>query len=265
MNEDDYRNLFPLYMQRLKNRVEKALWETFEESKCKQVGEYIARWHEKDDDDFFWENFTIFERDDHIDLSRTLAGMPNEMLIKMAADLGVDTPGLLPCIPVMKNALRENNQSVLSNFERAVKEVYEHPDQSVALAASTLEGLFKAILQESQKDILSKNDSLSKLTGKVVKELVASCDSSAPTEIKALASQIRGIGCTIDDLRSDKSTAHGKAPGEYIIDDELWAEAVVNATATLGILLWRLHERQKYAKQRPCSAPAYDYDEDIPF
>ena len=45
MNEGDYRNLSPLYMQRLKNRVEKTLWETFEESKYKQVGEYIARWH----------------------------------------------------------------------------------------------------------------------------------------------------------------------------------------------------------------------------
>lgn len=264
MNEDDYRNLSPLYMQRLKNSVEKTLWETFEESKYRQVSEYIARWHEEeDDDDFPWENFAIFERDDHIDLSRTLAGMPNETLIKMAADLGVDTPGLLPCIPVMKNVLRENNRSALSNFERAVKEVYEHPDQSVALAASTLEGLFKAILQESQQNTLSKNNSLSKLTSKVVKELVVCCDSSAPAEIKALASQIRGIGCTIDDLRSDKSTAHGKAPDEYIIDDELWAETVVNATATLGILLWRLHERQKNARQRPYSSPVYD--EDIPF
>lgn len=261
MNEDDYRSLSPLYMQRLKSRVEKTLWETFDESKYKQVGEYVARWHE--DDGNFWENFTIFERDDHIDLSRTLAGMPNEILVKMAADLGVDTPGLLPCIPVMKNVLRESNQSALSNFERAVKEVYEHPDQSVALAASTLEGLFKAILKESQQDIPSKNDSLSKLTGKVVKELIAFCDPSTPEEIRTLASQIRGIGSTIDNLRSDKSTAHGKAPGEYIVDDGLWAETVVNATATLGILLWRLHERRKSARQIPHPAPVYD--DNIPF
>ena len=261
MNEDDYRNLSPLYMQRLKNRVEKTLWDTFGESNYGQVGEYIARWHE--DDGNFWENFTVFGRDGHIDLSRTLAGMPNEIMVKMAADLGVDTPGLLPCIPIMKNILRESNQSALSNFERAVKEVYEHPDQSVALAASTLEGLFKAILKESQQVVPSKNDSLSKLTGKVVKELVAGCDPSAPEEIRTLASQIRGIGSTIDDLRSDKSTAHGKAPGEYIVDDGLWAETVVNATATLGILLWRLHERRNGAKHISHPAPACD--EDISF
>lgn len=247
MNEDDYRNLSPLYMQRLKNRVEEALWDTFRKSKYRQVGEYVARWHESDGN--FWENFAIFEKDGHIDLSRTLASMPNGILVKMAADLGVDTPGLLPCIPIMKNILSENNESALSNFERAVKEVYEHPDQSVALAASTLEGIFKTILREFPQGISSKNASLSELTSKLVKELVKVCDPSAPTEIKTLASQIRGLGSTIDNLRSDKSTAHGKAPGEYVIDDSLWAETVVNTTATLGILLWRLYERRKGTEQ----------------
>ena len=52
MNEDDYRNLSPLYMQRLKNRVEEALWDTFRKSKYRQVGEYVARWHESDGN--FW-------------------------------------------------------------------------------------------------------------------------------------------------------------------------------------------------------------------
>ena len=164
--------------------MEKTLWEAFDESKHKQAGECVARWHE--DDGNSWENFTMFERDGRIDPSRMLAGMPNETLVKMAADLGVDTPGLLPCMPVMKSVLREGSQSALSNFERAVKEVCEHPDKSVALAASTLEGPFKAILKESQQGIPSKNDSLSKLTGKVVKELIACCDSSAPEKIRTL-------------------------------------------------------------------------------
>ena len=70
------------------------------------------------------------------------------------------------------------------NFERAVKDVYDHPDQSVALAASTLEGIFKTILQNSDPGIQAKNLSLSDLTGKVVKQLVSDCDASAPREIK---------------------------------------------------------------------------------
>lgn len=261
MSEGDYENLSPLYMQRLKNRVEEAMWNAFDNSKYRQVGEYVARWHR--DYNSFSENFTIFEKEDHIDLSRTLAEIPNEILIKMAADLGVETPGLLPCVPVMRNILRESNSNALSNFERAVKEVYEYPDESVALAASTLEGLIKAILRDLDSDASSKNYSLSKLTNRVVGEIIAAHDPSAPQEIKTLATHIRGLGSAIDDLRSDKSTAHGKGPEEYVVDDSLWAEAVVNATATLGILFWRLHERKLAESDDAVSA--FVSDDDIPF
>lgn len=113
---------------------------------------------------------------------------------RKTADLGVDTPGMLPCIPVMKNILGESNQSALSNFERAVREVYEHPDESVALAASTLEGLLKTILRESQQGAALKNDSLSRLTGRVVKELIATCDPSAPRKTKLFPRKSEDLG-----------------------------------------------------------------------
>lgn len=242
MIEDDYEKISPLYMQRLKNRVESALWDLFNESKYRQVEEYVRRWHE--DDGNLWENFFVYEKEDHIDLGRTLAEMPNDILIKMAADIGIETPGLLPCIPMMKNILRETNANAYANFERAVRNVYDYPDQSVALAASTLEGVFKTIIQNVNQDASVKNLSLSKLTSRVVKDLVGSCDSSTPQEVKTLASQLQGLGDTIDNLRSDKSTAHGKAPNEYVVDDSLWAETVVNVSATLGIFLWRLYERR---------------------
>lgn len=154
--------------------------------------------------------------------------MPNDILIKMAADIGIETPGLLPCIPVMKNILGKANASAYANFERAVRDVYDFPDQSVALAASTLEGVFKAIIQDMDPNASVGNLSLSKLTSKVVKELVDACDPSTPQEVKTLAAQLRSLGSSIDNLRSDKSTAHGKAPGEYVVDDSLWAETVVN-------------------------------------
>ena len=262
--EEEYRNISPLYMQRLKERVEDALWNLFTKSKYRQVEEYVGRWYESDD--FNYENFSIYRKDDHIDLGRTLAGMPNDILIKVAADIGVETPGLLPCIPVMKNVLNRNNTNAYANFERAVKNVYDHPDQSVALAASTLEGVFKTILQNIDPEASVGNLSLSDLTNKTVKNLVDSCEPSAPQEIKTLSTQLRGLGSSIDNLRSDKSTAHGKAAGEYVIDDALWAEAVVNATATLGLLLWRLHERScaKAEEESPVQ-PFSTYDGDIPF
>lgn len=263
MMEDDYVKISPLYMQRLKNQVESALWNLFDESKYKQVEEYVRRWHE--DDGNLWENFFIYEKDDHhIDLGRTLVEMPNDVLIKIAADIGIETPGLLPCIPMIKNILGETNANAYVNFERAVRNVYDYPDQSVALAASTLEGVFKTIIQNVDQDASVGNLSLSKLTSKVVKELVDTCDSSTPQEVKTLASQLRSLGNTIDNLRSDKSTAHGKAPGEYVVDDSLWAETVVNVSATLGIFLWRLYERRTGREAEPSGQVPVDC-EDIPF
>ena len=41
--EDDYANISPLYMQRLKNSVGEALWSLFDKSKYRQVEEYIRR------------------------------------------------------------------------------------------------------------------------------------------------------------------------------------------------------------------------------
>ena len=46
--EDEYKDISPLYMQRLKGKVENALWNLFEESKYRQVEEYIRRWHDDD-------------------------------------------------------------------------------------------------------------------------------------------------------------------------------------------------------------------------
>lgn len=264
MKQDDYESISPLYMQKLKNRVEGALWNLFDESKYRQVEEYIRRWHE--DDGNFWENFCVYRKDDHIDLSHTLAEMPNDILVRLAADIGVETPGMLPCIPVMKNILSQNNTNAYMNFERAVSNVYDHPDQSVALAASSLEGVIKTICQGIDFESPIKNLSLSELTNKAVKELIGVCDADTPQEIKTLATQIRGLGNTIDNLRSDKSTAHGKAAGEYVINDELWAETVVNATATLGILLWRLYERFCNSKGIKADVqPLSVYDDEIPF
>lgn len=262
--KDDYANISPLYMQRLKNQVEEALWGLFDKSKYRQVEEYVRRWHE--DDGSLWENFSVYTTDGHIDLDRTLAEMPNDILIKMAADIGVETPGLLPCIPVMKNILSQSNANAYANFQRATRDVYDQPDQSVALAASTLEGVFKTFIQNIEPDNSMRNASLTKLTSKVVKHLVDTCDPSAPLEIKTLASQLRGLGNAIDDLRSDKSMAHGKAPGGYVVDDPLWAETVVNCTATLGIFLWRLFEQHQSQQAEPSPAPQPPaYDDDIPF
>lgn len=240
----DVNDVSPKYMMQLIPKIETVLWSMFESSKYQNVRRYVDKWHEE-----YWngnfsdgENFQIFFRDEggrEIDLSETLHKMPKEMVIKMAIDLGIDTPGFLPVVPQFKNVLKDQNQSAYQNFERATKNVYGNPDEAVALSFSTLEGIIKTILNH---DTFKNNNEITKKTlGKLVAGIIKVFGfdgDSAPSEIKTIASQLRGIGKTIEDLRSDKTTAHGKSHDEYVIDDPLWASMIVNTSATFGMFLW---------------------------
>jgi hypothetical protein len=249
----DYSDISPKYLMELIPKVEHALWDLFPNAKYQNVRRYIEKWHEEYDGYNNWgnnENFHIYfknEQNTEIDLTETLHKVPNEILIKIAIDLSVDTPGYLPAIPKFKNILKDENQSAYQNFIRATKNVYENPDQAVSLASSTLEGIIKTILSHKVlKDKIGpvKNKPLSKLVSLIVKEFGFDTTTSCPQELISIAGQLRSIGSTIDDLRSDKSTAHGKAHDEYVVDDPLWAAFIVNTSASLGLFLWEYFEKK---------------------
>lgn len=247
-------------------KIEAVLWSMFESSKYQNVRRYIEKWHEE-----YWngnfldgENFQIYFRDDNnkeIDLSETLHKMPKSTVIKMAVDLGIDTPGFLPVVPQFKNILKDQNQSAYQNFERATKNVYDSPDEAVALSSSTLEGIIKTILEH---DTFKDNK---QTTGKTLGKLVAGIvnvfgldGDTAPAEIKTIAGQLRGLGKTIEDLRSDKSTAHGKSHTDYIVDDPLWASMIVNTSATLGVFLWE-YFNSKYLPRLSKNTDVEEFDD----
>lgn len=248
----DYGDISPKYIMELIPRVEEALWSMFESSRYQNVRRYIEKWHVVIDDDWnhYEENFRIYfknEQNTEIDLAETLHKMPQDILIKIAIDLGIDTPGFLPVVPQFKNVLKDENQSAYQNFSRATKNVYENPDEAVSLASSTLEGIIKTILSDenfSVKGSIFTNKSLTKLTSAIISEFGFNDKTTCPPELITIASQLRGLGATIDDLRSDKTTAHGKAHDEYVIDDPLWAAFIVNTSAALGLFLWEYYSKK---------------------
>lgn len=253
----DYKDVSPRYMMELVPKVESALWALFENAKYENVRRYIQRWHTVEyvsqwDEE---ENFKFHYKDEErktIDLAETLHNMPNDLLIKIAIDLGIDTPAFLPAVPEFKNVLKDENQSAYQNFVRATKNVHENPDESVSLASSTLEGIIKTILADENFVVLLtelKGKSLTRLTISIVKEFGFNDSTKCPPELITIAGQLRGLGKTIDDLRSDKTTAHGKAHDEYVVDDPLWASFIVNTSASLGMFLWEYY----VTKYRPAT------------
>lgn len=260
----DSSEISPKYIMDLITKVSQSLWEMFPSSKYQNVRRYIEKWHSGEWTGYnmqeWEENFHIYFKDEdkrEIDLDETLHNIPSQILIKIAIDLGIDTPGFLPVVPSFKNVLKDQNQSAYQNFQRATKNAYENPDNAVALAASTLEGIIKTILAHETfvaDSPTMKNKSLSKLIAAIIEKFDYNNKAKCPQEIITIASQLRSLGSTIDDLRSDKSTAHGKGVDDYVVDDPLWAMLTINTSASLGLFLWEYFDK-KYLTNLPIAVP----------
>ncbi len=259
--EMTYGNISPKYMMGLVRRVEAALQKEYPSPD--DVRYYLEKWYEGDMD---YENFKFYTISHKLDLLRTLHDMPSDLLIRIAIDLGVDTPGMLPSIPIFVNTLKDQNSNAQENFERAVRNVCEHPDDAVALASSALEGLLKTIGCDKDlgiSEVVSRQIGR-KLVISVVRALGLASGSECPREINQIARSLQGVCDAVIELRSNNSSAHGHQSGEYVIDDPLWAELVVNATATVGLFLWEYYERCRKVELSDADESA-GWDSDLPF
>lgn len=91
----------PKYQMTLVRRISEAIWAEY--SSYAEALYYIKKWHEHNDDwNNPWENFSIFFKDQNqqkIDLQATLHNIDGDTLLKMAIDLGLETPNFIPAIP----------------------------------------------------------------------------------------------------------------------------------------------------------------------
>ena len=240
----------PLYLMDLAERIEARLWEIPKVSKYRFVENYIDRFHVVTDEfDFsgYSENFHIYYKDENetnIDLNKTLNKMPGEWLLKIANDLGVETPGFIPVVAKdFKVILEQNNKNAKMAFDKAIEDAYANPADSVMEAATALDSLLKAILRDKSFSIeTKKNDGLSKRISCVLSALGLDKKSGAPGEIFRITSSIDNIIKEIDNIRSDKTFTHGKLPDDFIVDDPLWAVLSINMVASIGLFLWNYYE-----------------------
>jgi hypothetical protein len=113
----------PKYQMKLVKSVNDAIWAEF--GSYEQVRYYINKWHEHNYDpngfnNNYWENFSIVEKEKKgIDLLATLNSMNGTTLLKIAIDLGVDTPDFVPSIPTFKNELKSDYKTAYDTFTKA--------------------------------------------------------------------------------------------------------------------------------------------------
>lgn len=245
---------------KLVKSVHDAIWEEYKT--YREVSLYIEKWHEVDIDlNNYWENFPIINKESgDIDLLRTLHSMNGSDLLKVAIDLGVDTPDFIPSIPTFKNELKSDFKKAYDTFTKAFKQVESDPSLAVGLANSALESIIKEILKDDRiKNKITGTETLYILTSKIVKEFNF-LDINHPVEIKTIGSSLISISKSIEKLRSEKTEFHGKTTEDYLITDSLYTYFVVNAVTTVGLFL------QSYFNTKfPKLSKEEEESDDLPF
>ncbi|MBQ7659984.1 MAG: abortive infection family protein [Alphaproteobacteria bacterium] len=257
--------LRPKFKMALLSKIEDKIWKEYKS--YSKVEAYLNEFHEE------WynergfpdgENITICRKnDDNIDLPKTLATMDFDTMISMAIDLDIPVPTVLPAFPTFTRTLVEGEfgtSLAYDNFMKAYKLVYEEPEQAISLANSALETIIKHILADKRIKVeYNPNDTLRKLTEAILKEFGYFPTSDLQKNIKGIGSALLRIANEIEEVRSDKTFAHGKGKTDYVVDDNLYSVYIVNSVITVGMFLISF-----YDKKYPPILPEPE-DDDIPF
>ena len=234
----------PRYQMSIVQNINDRLFELYKS--YEDVANYLDKWHIVYDCYGDNENFYFFYKDEErkkLDVKKTLHHIDGETLLKIAIDLGVETPDYIPSIPVFKNELKSSYETASQTFEKAFKNVEEDPSLAVGLANSALESIIKEILKDDRIDVeWNEKDTLSNLIKSICKAFKLTTDSEMPNEIKTISSSLLNACKAIDDLRSDKTIFHGKMDSNYVLTEPLYAYFIVNAVSTVGLFLLNFYK-----------------------
>lgn len=263
--------LRPKYKMELISKINKSVFEEYQTYTA--VEAYIREFLEVTDynnwtqeDEYNFELY--FKKDktgkDVIGLTKTLTHMPQDDLLRIAVDVGVPVPMVLPSFPTFIRKLTPEETGISyakEMFGKAYNLVIEDPAQAISLANSTLETIIKHILQDPRSQIrYDKKDTLYKLTETILKEFKFFPTSELQDNIKKIGSSLLCISHEIENLRSDKTFSHGKQKGDYVINDSIFSMFIINSVATVGLFIISYFEEQYgKLKQEP------EIDEELPF
>ncbi|MDO9187594.1 MAG: abortive infection family protein [Bacteroidia bacterium] len=235
----------PSYAMKLIKNIAVAILAEY--SSSKDVLYYIKKWHKSEGDNFsgWWENFSICINNGNIELDDTLHNIDEETLIKIAIDLGIDTPDFIPCVASFRNEIKSDYKTASLTFEKAFKQIETHPDIAIGLANAALESIIKEIFKDERIETKPKTGkTLYDLTSELLKEFQLFPNSDMPIEMKTIGSSLLTANQSIEKLRSEKTNAHGKTSEDYIIEDSLYTYFIVNSVSTVGLFLNSFYKKK---------------------
>jgi len=259
----------PKYQMSLIKQIEESIFDEFKQ--YKRVEAYMKKWQIVEEYDYGTNdaimNFYIRykQASTDIDLFSTLSQIDGELLLKIAIDLGIETPDFIPSMPTFRNEIKSSYSTASATFEKAFKDIEDHPDVAIGLANSALESIIKEILKnDGIKNKIQTNKTLYDQTNAILKEFSLFPNENMPKEIRTIGSSLLNINQNIEILRSQKTTFHGKTEDDYLVTDPIYTYFVINSLATVGLFLMSFYKKKFL---NPIEENSFDLDDsdEIPF
>ncbi|MCM0599125.1 abortive infection family protein [Periweissella fabalis] len=260
-------DISPKYRIDLISKLEIALMNKYDLEYC----EYYIRAYQEEIDSFGNVDFDIAYSKEKghgfdIDIRETLKNIglaSPEKLVKIAIDMGIETPDFIPSIPMFKNKLKADYKNAATSFEKAFKHVQKDPGEAIGHANSVLESIMKEILKKTpdyEKDA-SRGTRKPLLKDTLNTFSMNGTENTIPQSIRDIANALENITRGIETTRSDLTLIHGQDSDKPLIKDPTYAYFIVNACATVGLFLINMYED----KQSKNTNQAEITDDDLPF
>jgi hypothetical protein len=157
------------------------------------------------------------------------------------------------------NQVHNDTVAVLASFDPGLVQAWTdahalitlEPAESLTKSSSYVESICKHILTGLGVP-LSGKQVMTNLIAECVRALGLSEDKEAEHDFTMLVSGIKGICQSIGTIRTHFGTAHGKAPGAYMIDEHYARLVNTSAAAVSVFLVQRYHARR--AQERHSSS-----------
>jgi len=158
-------------------------------------------------------------------------------IVEIAHELNIISPnfGIISVESIQGLIKSHDLNSVSEDFNRALKNIENDPEQAIASSSSTLESICKAIIEFEGKN-LPKKQTMSTLLSETVAIVNFSPENHSEGEIKRILGGIQNVILGIGALRSGFSSAHGHGIKKYKLSNR-HVRLLVNSMVTFGMFL----------------------------
>ena len=174
-----------------------------------------------------------------------LKNVDSSIIVNIATELNlISANSGITSVESMQELIKSHDlNSVLEDFNRALRNIENDPEQAIVSSSSTLESICKAIIELDGQD-LPKKQTMTTVLAKAVAIVNISPKNHSDGEIKRILGGIQNVILGIGALRSGFSSAHGHGIKKYRLSHR-HVRLLVNSMVTFGMFLIETYIEKK--------------------